>query len=360
MFGLLRPQRRLVSLEDRRDYASAYCNLCATLSWRYGLTARVLVVHDVAAADWLLAGAASVQRTFPICNCLKGGVRSVAAPVRPPERQQFLAAVSAYAIGVKLADDVADGGGIKARMGYAFYKGTFARARADLAAADFDLAAFEETLEAQRAVERRRETDLDRATAPSGAAFALVAGRLAQDTGGVEPAAARRLGDCIGRAVLLADACHDFPHDVASDCYNPLRITDSPKETLDPARRRQAADAVRSLLEEACAVCASMGPRVAARWRAAAATLALEASITPEPSGPGSHPDAPPGEKRPRRRRRRAIADDKEEEEHVPRFSPSACCDIEPDCRFYVCCESLACLGNFVDCCSCLELASCC
>jgi hypothetical protein len=34
MFGLLRPHKRLVGAEDWRDYASAYCNLCASLSRR--------------------------------------------------------------------------------------------------------------------------------------------------------------------------------------------------------------------------------------------------------------------------------------------------------------------------------------
>jgi hypothetical protein len=187
MFGLLRPLKRLVGEEEWRDYASAYCNLYASLSHRYGLPARLLVVHDVATADWLLAGAAPVRRPFPACNCVKGGTRSVPAALRTDDRQSLLAAVSAYTVGVKVQDDLTDGGSWKARLAHALYKETFARARRDLAQGGFDVAAFEAALAEQRELERRGEADLALASGPSGRAFGLVARHLAERHGGVRP-----------------------------------------------------------------------------------------------------------------------------------------------------------------------------
>ena len=266
MFGLLRPLKRLVGEEDWRDYASAYCNLCAMLSHRYGLPARLLVVHDVATADWLLAGAAPVRRPFPACNCVKGGTRCVPAALRTDERQALLAAVSAYTVGVKVQDDLADGGGWRARLAHALYQDTFARARRDLAEGGFDVAAFEAALAEQRELERHGETDLWVAAGPSGRAFGLVARHLARRHGGAGPEDAYALGERIGRSVFLVDAYQDFGRDLAAGAYNPLRCAGGRGATaLEPSRKREVLDVVGGLLDEAQAICA----RLSERWRSA-------------------------------------------------------------------------------------------
>jgi hypothetical protein len=273
MFGLLRPRKRLTPHADWRAYTSAYCNLCATLSYRYGVTSRMLVVHDVVTADWLLDGLAPLDRPFPRVNCLKGGVRSAPSPIDLPARQDFAAAFSAYAIGVKVADDLADRPTLKARLAHAWYRPTFERSRRCLREAGFDLSGFEEVLAEQRALERRGESDLARASAPSGAAFGLAARHL----GGhhdvpIASEDATLLGDCIGRCVFLVDAYQDFARDVAEGAYNPLVRGEA--RTLPAEVRGEVRDAVRKYLETADGLCSRISPLLAVRWRAARASLA--------------------------------------------------------------------------------------
>ncbi len=360
MFGLLRPLKRLVAEEDWRDYAYAYCNLCASLSHRYGLPSRLLVVHDVATADWLLAGAAEVRRPFPTCNCVKGGTRSVSAAQRTDERQSLLAAVSAYTVGVKVQDDLADGGGWKARLAHRLYKDTFARARRDLAQGGFDVAAFEAALAQQRELERRGETDLAAASGPSGRAFGLVAQHLAGRAGAVRPEDAYALGEHIGRAVFLVDAYQDFGRDLAAGAYNPLRCAGGGDTVpLDPGRAREVLGVVDGLLEGAHAICARMSERVAVRWGAARASLAHRVSHGDEPPETGITPrggfmdDPPvpgetPEEEEARRRRRRG----RKRKEGQP-CTVSGCCD-DDRLAALICCD----ISSEGACC-CLELMSC-
>ncbi|HEX5271396.1 MAG TPA: DUF5685 family protein, partial [Gemmataceae bacterium] len=216
-----------------------------------------------------------VRRPFPTCNCVRGGTRPAARPAGPGARQRFLAALSAYSVGVKVADDLTDQHTWKARLAQALYRDAFARSRGDLAADGFDLPAFEAVLADQREIEARGETDLSAASAPSGRAFALAARHLARQHGdGIDPADAFQLGDCIGRSVFLADACQDLERDLRVGAYNPLRPRrdDTPPEDTTP-RRSDAAAYLRDLLIQARTVCDRVGAGVGRRWRAAEETL---------------------------------------------------------------------------------------
>jgi hypothetical protein len=317
------------------------------------------VVHDVATADWLLSGAAAVRRPFPTCNCLKGGTRSVPATLRTDERQSLLAAISAYTVGVKVQDDLADGGSWKARLAHVLYKDTFARARRDLAQGGFDVAAFEAALAEQQELERRGEADLTVAAGPSGRAFGLVARHLAERHGGAGPDDAYALGERIGRSVFLVDAYQDFGRDLAAGAYNPLCCTGRCEATpLSPERAREVLSVVDGLLEEAHAICARLSGRAAVRWSAARASLAhrishgepSETGIT-QPSGFTEDPPVPgetAEEEEARRRRRRP----RKRKEGRP-CGVSGCCD-DDWLTTLICCD----VGSEGACC-CLELLSC-
>src|SRR5436305_374508 len=146
MCGRWDPAKCLLPRAGWTDYCSAYCSLCGGLSRLYGFPSRLLVVCDVATADWLLGGAAAVGRCFPITNCLKGGIRSVPQPARLSDRQRLLTAISAFTVGIKVQDDLLDQGGWKARVAHALYQNTFRKARGDPGATGFDVRGFEDIL----------------------------------------------------------------------------------------------------------------------------------------------------------------------------------------------------------------------
>ena len=139
MFGVLKPQRKHLSQTESRRHMSAYCSLCGLLSSQYGLKSRMLVVHDIATLWWLLEAPSSIhEQKLPIGNCVRGG----AGRVRKrgvSELQKFLAAMSAYTIGVKVKDDLEDGSNWKTQITDWMYAGQFTKARTDLIEVGFDV-----------------------------------------------------------------------------------------------------------------------------------------------------------------------------------------------------------------------------
>jgi hypothetical protein len=183
MFGLLRPAQDAANRRLPASYMSVYCDLCAVLSLRYGLSARPLIVHDIAALSWLLEAGRDPAVVFPRLNCVKGGTRSI--PVRdrqPTDRARLAAALSCYAVGVKVRDDLADEPSWRSRALHSFYARTFAEAHHELAQLGFPLDALSSTLAHQANVERRRTSDLDVASESTGRAYAIVARQLARTT----------------------------------------------------------------------------------------------------------------------------------------------------------------------------------
>ena len=102
MFGVLKPQRKLLSESENRRHMSAYCSLCGLLSSQYGLKSRMLVVHDIATLWWLLESPSSANKEkIPVGNCLRGGAGKLKKD-GVSELQKFLAAMSVYTIGIKV------------------------------------------------------------------------------------------------------------------------------------------------------------------------------------------------------------------------------------------------------------------
>ena len=261
MFGLLRP--RDPSKHERRDFQSAYCNLCGTLSHEYGVTTRFLVLYDFASLAWLFSRD-DAKLPFVRLNCMKGGTRL--RRQEPARVDRFLAAISVFTCGVKIRDDVADDGAVRARLSQAFYRKTFEKAEQDLRSVGFDVDAMHIVLREQQTLEESWERQLDIASAPTGKAYGMVARHLSQLSGATAWDEFGQIGEQIGRLVFLADAFRDVKQD-AGRTYNPLtRPSPAASGEISSRDRQELMEYVVSCLERVELILADQDTALANRW----------------------------------------------------------------------------------------------
>ncbi len=267
MFGLLRPTIGADARRLPKSYMTIYCDVCATLSLRYGIKARPLIVHDIVSLGWLLAEPEGPPATFPRGNCVRGGVRSVPPAVRDPaDRTHLLAALSCYAVGVKLDDDIRDRPSWHARLLNNLYATTFEQANHELSRRKFPLSGMEESLGEQQQVERQGSSDLETASGPTGRAYGLVGRRLAQmapET--VSADLACQLGEILGRCVYVIDAYRDADADRGVS-YNPLCCDTSSTAASFNGRRVEARAYVDAQLRSADVLLNGADQRAQIRW----------------------------------------------------------------------------------------------
>lgn len=221
MFGSLRPAIPKKNKREKGAFMKAYCNLCATLAKEFGMTSRTLLVFDFATLDWLFGANAKTPYAFDCFNCAKGGVRKK-KQADIPERQRFLAGISAYAIGVKLKDDVQDSGAMTAKSMLKFYKKTFSKTKTVLADCAFDVGHIESALKSQQLLEAKQEGGFSKAAEPTGYAYGVVAEKMASFDSVVPASEAKQFGAFFGRAVYLMDALRDMKADLKQQAYNPF------------------------------------------------------------------------------------------------------------------------------------------
>lgn len=223
MFGLLRPALHQLDGAERRRYASCYCNLCGALSIEYGVASRLLVVHDIATLAWLLAPVDAPKLPLATLNCLRGGTRAVKQEGLS-NYVRFLAAISAFTLGVKLRDDDRDGGTWRSRLGRRAYHQTFERARLNLSDLNCEMTRLHSALAEQDEIEAALVGRFPEAATPTGEAYAAVAGEIVRLGGtSLAPEEAQSVGNALGQAVYLIDAVRDYRKDLGRS-YNPLCI----------------------------------------------------------------------------------------------------------------------------------------
>lgn len=235
MFGRLKPHLGQLSRTDKHGYFGTYCNLCGHLRLRYGLSARMLVVHDIAALAWLLLETDDSRFPLQTGNCLRGLKRK---GLQDAALWRFLAAISAYAIGIKVRDDCADCGGLGSRWIGTWYEKVFWSSEQELRNLGFPVDSLENHLQAQEQLELDRETNLSRAAAPTASCYGLVANQIVtMGTSCLSVSDALTLGRALGQVVYTLDAMHDFPTD-RNRSYNPLCLQAHPAEDKLPSRLR--------------------------------------------------------------------------------------------------------------------------
>ncbi|WP_261344653.1 DUF5685 family protein [Gimesia panareensis] len=285
MFGILKPQRKLLSESENRRHMSAYCSLCGFLRSQYGLKSRMLVVHDIATLWWLLEAPSCVNdQKLPIGNCVRGG----AGKLRKrgvSELQKFLAAMSAYTIGIKVKDDITDGSNWKTQMVSWMYSDQFEKARVDLIAVGFNVEYLEQILSTQFDMERKGENDFKIASAPTSHAYALVAREIVRRCHShFTEEQAQQVGESLGRAVYLTDAIRDFSQDQEIS-FNPLCIEAGPKiHTLPPDLKDKVLTYVGSHLSEAGIFVTQVGEELKRSWHAVERSLLAAAGINDQKS----------------------------------------------------------------------------
>lgn len=280
MFGILKPQCNLLDRQDRARHGSAYCNLCGLVGSRYSFKSRMLVVHDIATLWWLLEDPdASLYRPLTVGNCVRGGTARLRTKELPP-LAQLLAGISAYTVGIKVADDLADENSWRIRLANRMYHQVFDQAREDLRVVGFEIEELEQALVEHAAVERRSERDLDQAAAATGRAYALVTSALAAHLPSrFTPQQAAELGDAVGRAIYVTDAIRDYEQDCGT-AYNPLGVEDSlPGSKLALTLRREAVSYVAAQLGRGRDVIRCVGGGIQNGWHAIERRLLAAAGI---------------------------------------------------------------------------------
>lgn len=285
MFGVLKPQRKLLSQTESRRHMSAYCSLCGLLSNQYGFKSRMLVVHDIATLWWLLEASSSENKQkLPIGNCVRGGTGKLRKR-GVSELQKFLAAISAYTIGIKIQDDIQDGNSWKTRLANRWYSDQFEKARTDLIALGFNVEYLEQILNAQFDLESKGEKNYEIASEPTSQAYGLVAREIAKrcDSHFTEEQA-QQIGKSLGCAVYLADAIRDFSADQGIS-FNPLCIEAGPKIQMLPAELKdRVLTYVGSHLSEAGNFVAQASEELKRSWHAVERSLLLAAGVTDKKS----------------------------------------------------------------------------
>ncbi|WP_339726743.1 DUF5685 family protein [uncultured Gimesia sp.] len=285
MFGVLKPQRKLLSPAESRRHMSAYCSLCGLLSSQYGLKSRMLVVHDIATLWWLLEAPSSEnEQKLTIGNCVRGGTGQLGKR-GVSELQKFLAAMSAYTIGIKVKDDIQDGSSWKTRLVNRMYSAQFEKARTDLVTVGFDVEHLEQILSTQFELERKGEKDFQIASAPTSQAYGLVTREIAKRCHSrFTEEKAQQVGESLGRAVYLTDAIRDFSQDQEIS-FNPLCIEAGPKNhTLPPDLKDKVLTYVGSHLSEAGIFVAQVGEELKRSWHAVERSLLAAAGINDQKS----------------------------------------------------------------------------
>jgi hypothetical protein len=266
MFGVVQPSIPLLSPEERSRFSASYCNLCASLGFEYGVTSRFLVVHDIATLGWLFEGDTRTSQPFAAYNCLKGGTLGRRRDQPLPLRNRFLAAISAYAIGVKVKDDLQDRGSLTARASEWLFGPTFEQSKATLAETGFDVASLETTIKAQQQVEQSAERKLDVASEPTAAAYAQVSEYCSATAGEfVSSNTARAMGAAIGRCVYLLDAYRDYAQDIGRS-FNPLLEVGTKGRKLSPAGEGNLRQYIAAQLRDASGLVAETSDRIRSCW----------------------------------------------------------------------------------------------
>lgn len=211
MFGLVLPNEKALTPEERARYARIYCGICRSLSSRHGRAAKYTLSYDMAFLALVLS---DVYADFGVTK----SARCVPHPIKKREYTEselidYTADMTVVLAYHKLLDDYADDKSRIAKHNADKLRGAYGRIA--LRYGD-KCAEIESALAALSELERAGEPSADKAAA----AFARTL-ECVFDYGEKGDKLAP-FGAALGKFIYIADACIDLKKDLKKGRYNPM------------------------------------------------------------------------------------------------------------------------------------------
>jgi hypothetical protein len=214
MFGYLSAETRLLTQNELDRYKACYCGLCRCLRERHGGLARLTLNYDMCFLVLLLQSLYEPKESSGEDTCLPH-------PIRPRAWQS--SACTAYGADMNIAmayykclDDWEDDGSLLALGGSKALQRAF-----DEVCERYprQCAVMQESLRELSNLETEHREDPDAASA----CFGRLLGELFVWREDRWADTLRRMGEELGKAVYVMDACMDLDSDAARGHYNPFR-----------------------------------------------------------------------------------------------------------------------------------------
>ena len=214
MFGYLAADLSRLSPEELARYKACYCGLCRSLQERHGPLSRLTLNYDMTFLVLLLQSLYEPEERGGDENCLIHPFTS--RPWRQSEVTSYAADLNLALAYLKRLDDWNDDGSVLALGQTRALRGAYERI---CEAYPRQCAAMKSGLEALGRLERENCEDPDGAAACFGSLLGEVFVWREDRWSGT----LRAMGDALGRALYVMDACMDLPADAARGRYNPFR-----------------------------------------------------------------------------------------------------------------------------------------
>lgn len=231
MFGYIVPDKPNMRIKDFTLYKAYYCGMCKSIKKRDGNFLRLGVNYDIALLSLVIHNILKEEPRLIDAKCFVNPLRKhkEVAPDKITERIADVNTLMAY---YKCADDIADEGGLKARIGKAVYRASYKKARRALPGTD---ASLELNYEKLRALEKEKKEGIDPYADVFGAVMRdmgkeLCGEKLTQD--------AAQFMYLIGRWIYLADAADDMARDEKKGCFNPILNRYKPEKAEEIYEKR--------------------------------------------------------------------------------------------------------------------------
>ncbi len=211
MFGLVLPNEKTLSAEDKKRYAGIYCGICKSLSSRHGKLAKYTLNYDIAFLALVLSDVYKEDEKTKSARCLPH-------PVKKREYTEsriidYAADMNVVLSYYKFLDDYSDNGSKIAKHSADKLKRTF-----DSIALRYpeQCTRVENAIRELSALEKAGEMSADKASAAFARALEAVFDY------GEKSKELSLLGFALGKFIYIADACIDLKKDLKKARYNPM------------------------------------------------------------------------------------------------------------------------------------------